>query len=184
MRKVILQNMLTLDGLFEGPHHELDWHSVDAEFNEYAVALNAELDTLLFGRRTYELMASYWPSAEARDEDSLVTDMMNRLQKVVFSRTLQSVEWENSRLVHSDPAAEVVRLKQQPGKNMAIFGSVDLSTTLIRQGLIDEYRLFFNPIILVVGNPAFKGLQDRVSLKLIGSKIFKSGLVQLNYQPV
>ncbi|GAP13017.1 dihydrofolate reductase [Longilinea arvoryzae] len=184
MRKVIFQNMLTLDGLFEGPQHEIDWHTVDAEFNEYAIALNAELDTLLFGRRTYELMAAYWPSPEARRDDPLVADMMNRLQKVVFSRMLDHVDWENSRLVKSDPAVEVARLKALPGKNMAIFGSADLSTTLIQHRLIDEYRLFFNPIILGAGHPAFKGLLDRIPLKLVGSKIFKSGLVQLNYQPV
>lgn len=184
MRKVIFQNMLTLDGFFEGPQHEIDWHLADAEFNEYAIALMAELDTLLFGRRTYELMAAYWPSPEGRRDDPQVADGMNRLQKVVFSRTLEHVDWENSRLVHGDPAAEVARLKQQPGKNMAIFGSVDLSAGLIRQNLIDEYRLFYNPILLGAGNPAFKALGARIPLRLVGSKIFQSGLVLLSYRPL
>jgi len=183
MRKLILQNMLTLDGFFEGPNREIDWHAVDAEFNEVSLALEDEVDTLLFGRITYELMAAYWPSLEAGRDDPLVAAMMNRLQKVVFSHTLNRVDWENSRLVKSDPAAEVARLKALPGKHMAIFGSADLSSLLIQHGLIDEYRLFINPIILGTGHPAFKGLVERIPLQLISSHIFKNGLVLLTYRP-
>ncbi len=183
MCKVIFQNMLTLDGFFEGPNQEIDWHAVDAEFNEVALALEDEVDTLLFGRITYQLMAAYWPSPEGKRDDPLVAGMMNRLQKVVFSRTLNQVDWENSRLVKSDPAAEVAQLKALPGKHMAIFGSADLSTVLIQHRLVDEYRLFINPIILGSGHPAFKGLLQRIPLRLVSSRIFKNGLVLLTYRP-
>lgn len=182
MRKVIFQNMLTLDGLIEGPNREIDWHLVDREVEE-SFALEAEYDMLLFGRVTYELMAGYWPTPAGIQDDPLVAATMNRLPKVVFSRTLERVDWENSRLVKSDPAAEVARLKALPGKSMAIFGSANLSTTLIQHRLIDEFRLYFNPIILGRGNPAFPGLSERVPLQLIRSQVFKSGLVLLVYNP-
>ena len=118
MRKVILQNMTTLDGFFEGPNREIDWHLVDAEFNHFAEEVLAAVDTLLFGRVTYQLMADYWPKPDGLRDDPVIAGWMNRLPKVVFSKTLKSVDWENSRLVNTDPAAEVARLKEQPGKDM------------------------------------------------------------------
>lgn len=184
MRKVIFQNMISLDGFFEGNNQEIDWHVVDDVFNEYAAALPDSIDTLLFGRVTYELMAAYWPSRDALTNDPIVARMMNSFTKVVFSKTLEKVDWSNSRLVKGDPVEEVARLKQQPGKDMALFGSADLAATLIPRGLIDEYRIFVNPVILGEGHPLFKGLKDRLILKLINARIFHSGLVLLTYQPV
>lgn len=181
MRDVVFQNMLTLDGLIEGPNREIDWHLVDSEVQE-SFAIEEEYDTLLFGRITYELMAGYWPTPAGVADDPLVAATMNRLPKVVFSRTLERADWENTRLVKSDPAAEVARLKQLPGKGMLIPGSAGLSTTLIRHRLIDEFRLYFHPLILGRGNPAFRGLAERVPLKLAGSQVFKSGLVLLTYR--
>jgi dihydrofolate reductase len=183
MRKIILQNAVTLDGFFEGSQREIDWHTVDEEFNEYAIDLLKHLDTLLFGRITYELMADYWPTAAAMRDDPIVAERMNNLAKVVFSTSLKNVEWNNTRLVKGDIVEEVSRLKQQPGMDMAIFGSSDLSVPLVNAGLIDEYRLFVNPLFLGSGKTLFKGLNKRLNLKLVKNLTLKSGVVGLFYTP-
>jgi hypothetical protein len=106
MRKVILFNMATLDGFFAGPNGEIDWHHVDEEFNEFAMAQLNAADGLLFGRVTYQGMASYWPTNMARMNDPIVADKMNTLPKIVFSRTLERVEWNNTRLVKGNIPGE------------------------------------------------------------------------------
>ena len=169
--------MVTLDGFFEGPNREIDWHIVDEEFNEYANELLSTVDTLLFGRVTYQLMADYWPSPSATTDDPIIADKMNNLPKIVFSKTLEKVEWKNTRLVKNNIAEEISQLKQQPGKNLAIFGSSDLALTFIKMGLIDEYRIIVNPIVLGNGKPLFKGLHERLNLKLLKTKTFGSGNV-------
>jgi dihydrofolate reductase len=141
------------------------------------------VDILLFGRVTYQLMADYWPSPAALQDDPVIAGWMNRLPKVVFSRTLKSVEWENSRLVSDDPAQEVARLKAQPGKDMILFGSSNLSVTLAQRGLIDEYRMMVAPIFLGDGKALLHGIPERLKLKLIDTRTFDSGVVMLSYQP-
>jgi dihydrofolate reductase len=183
MRKLILQMMISVDGYFEGPNHELDWHNVDDEFNELAISFLDTVDTLLFGRETYELMAGYWPTEHATTDDPIVAAKMNSLRKVVVSRTLKSVAWNNSALVKGNVVDEVRKLKQLPGKNVAIFGSSDLAAALTEQQLIDEYRIMVNPVILGAGKSLFDGLGRRQQLKLVESKVFRSGNVLLRYQP-
>jgi dihydrofolate reductase len=183
MRRIIFQMMVSLDGYFEGPNKELDWHLVDDEFNHYASHLLDSVDTLIFGRVTYQLMASYWPTLTARTDDPIIAGKMNNLPKIVFSRTLDKAEWQNTRLVRENAVEEIARLKRQPGKDMAIFGSSDLAVSLTRSGLIDEYRLFFSPIFLGAGKPVLRGLEDRLSVRLTKSRQFNSGVVMLCYQP-
>jgi dihydrofolate reductase len=141
------------------------------------------VDMLLFGRVTYQLMASYWPTPAARTDDPIVAERMNNLPKIVVSRTLSKAEWQNTRLVKENAIAEISKLKQQPGKDMAIFGSSDLTVSLAEAGLIDEYRIFVNPLFLGAGKPVLHGLQDRLHLKLINTRQFNSGVVMLCYQP-
>jgi dihydrofolate reductase len=184
MKRLIFQNMITLDGYFEGPNHEIDWHNVDEEFNDMAIRFLDTVDTLIFGRRTYELMASYWPTEHATTDDPVVAGKMNSLQKVVFSRTLDRVSWENSRLVKKDPAEEVRRLKQEAGKDMAVFGSANLARTLIPGNVFDEYRIMVNPVILGAGKGLFDGLGCQQKLRLVESKSFRSGNVLMIYCPV
>lgn len=184
MRKVIIFMLTTLDGFFEGPDRDISWHNVDEQFNEFAIEQLNTFDTLLFGRVTYQLMASYWPTPEAIRNDPIVADKMNNLPKIVFSRTLSSVEWHNTRLVKENVAEEIAKLKQQPGKDMAIFGSSDLALTLIPHGLIDEYRIMVNPVVLGNGKPLFKGLNDRLQLNLVKTKTFRNGNVLLYYRPM
>ena len=129
MRKVLVSEMVTLDGYFAGPNGEIDWHHVDAEFNEFAIDQLNHVDTLLFGRVTYQMMASYWPTPLAIRHDPIVADKMNSLSKVVFSKTLEKVDWSNTRLVRGEVAAEIARLKKEPGLDLVIFGSGSLVST-------------------------------------------------------
>ncbi len=184
MRKIIFQNLITLDGYYEGPNREIDWHNVDAEFNEYAVDFLNRLETLIFGRVTYQLMASYWPTGQAINDDSVVAERMNNLPKIVFSKTLEKAEWHNTRLVKNFNAGEINKLKEMPGKDMAIFGSSDLALSFIQFGLIDEFVIFLNPLFLGGGKPLLKGINERFKLKLINVKQMKSGNVILNYEPL
>jgi len=183
MRKVFVFNMVTLDGYFEGPNREIDWHNVDAEFNEYAVDMLNSVDTLLFGRVTYELMAGYWPTQDAIKNDPIVAERMNNLPKIVFSKTLDKVAWSNTRLVKDNIEEEIEKMKKRPGKDMAILGSGSIVSLFAQRGLVDEYRLMVNPVVLGQGNPLFKGIGDRIYLKLLGTRTFRSGNVLLYYGP-
>jgi dihydrofolate reductase len=184
MRKVFLFMMVTLDGFFEGPNQEIDWHNVDEEFNEFAIHQLNDVDSLLFGRVTYQLMASYWPTQSAKENDPIVADKMNTVPKIVFSKTLDKAEWNNSRLVKENIAEEVSKLKQQQGRDLAIFGSSDLAASLLQMGFIDELRIMVNPVVLGNGKPLFKGIDEKLNLKLLKTKTFRSGNVLLYYQPI
>lgn len=183
MCKVVAFDMVTLDGFFAGPHGEIDWHNVDEEFNEFAIDQLASLDAVMFGRVTYQLMASYWPTPAATTDDPIVAAKMNAIPKVVFSTTLDQVAWENSRLVKADTAGAIAAIKQQSGKDVAIFGSGNLVTALAQAGLIDEYRLMVNPVVLGNGIPLFNGIQAAIPLKLLKTRQFRSGNVLLYYAP-
>ncbi len=185
MSKIILFNMVTLDGFFAGPDGEIDWHNVDAEFNEFAIAQLNSADGLIFGRVTYQLMASYWPTPAAIENAPVVANKMNSLTKIVFSRTLIMAEWNNTRLVQGAErvAEEIAKLKQQSGKDLLLFGSADLASSLMRLGLIDEYRLMVNPVVLGRGRPMFQGIDHKLYLKLLKAKTFRSGNVLLYYEP-
>jgi dihydrofolate reductase len=183
LRKVIVFMMTTPDGYFAGPEGDIYWHNVDEEFNEFANEQLNSVDTLIFGRVTYELMASYWPTPAATTDDPIIAGQMNSLPKVVFSRTLDKAEWHNTRLIKDNVAEEVARLKEQPGKDLIIMGSSNLSASFINLGLIDEFRIMVNPVVLGDGKPLFKGIHDKLNLKLLKSRTFNSGNVLLYYQP-
>ncbi len=181
MRKVIMWNMVTLDGFFEGPKPwDIDWHEAvwGEELEQFSLEQSKEMDLLLFGRRTYEGMAAYWSNATGE-----IADFMNTMPKVVFSRTLETAGWNNSRLVRGDAHEEVRKLKQQPGKHIFIFGSADLCATLTEHRLIDEYRLGLTPVVLGDGNSLFKASPERLNLKLLEARPLRSGAVILRYAP-
>jgi len=178
MRKLILWDMVTLNGLFEGPDHDISWFVFEDELENYIRETQAAADTLLFGRVTYEMMATYWPSAEG-----WIADFMNGVEKVVFSRTLSKAEWNNTRLVKDDVAGKVAKLKKASGNDIFVFGSADFSATLIKEGLVDEYRIGINPVVLGRGVPLFKEGMDRVDLTLLEARPLKSGVVILHYAP-
>lgn len=184
MGKIILSNYVTIDGFFAGPNGELDWFVWDEEMAKFSTDQLKTVDTILLGRVTYQLFADYWPTPTAYKENPIIAPMMNELTKIVFSRTLNKAEWNNSLVVKENIAEEVSRLKQQPGKDMVIFGSGTIVSALTKLGLIDLYRLIVNPVILGRGKPLFKGLDDKLKLKLLNAKAFGSGNVILEYEPM
>jgi dihydrofolate reductase len=184
MRKVIVSNLMSLDGFMAGPNGEIDWFVVDKEFDAYARELFDEVDTLLFGRVTYELMAGFWPTPAADAEDPFITERMNSLPKVVFSTTLNTAEWENTRLVRENPVEEISRLKRQAGGDMMIFGSGTLVSAMAPCGLIDEYRIVVNPVVLGSGKALFRDIEKKIDLKLLKTRALNCGDVILYYRPV
>jgi dihydrofolate reductase len=183
-RKLIVFMMISVDGYYEAPGHNIDWHTVDADFNVFAIEQIQSVDTLIFGRMTYEGMAAYWPTPEAMQNDPEVTSYMNATQKIVISNSLETAGWANTRLIKGDvAAAELTKLKQQPGKDLIILGSGDLVVSLAEQGLMDEYRLMVAPVVLGAGKSLFTGLSQQIRLELIKSTTFKSGNVLLYYRP-
>jgi len=184
MRKLFSFNLITLDGFFEGSQQDIGWHNVDEEFNEFAVEQLSTIGVILFGRVTYQGMASFWPTPFAIKSDPVVAELMNSFPKVVISRTLDKAEWNNTRLVKAQVAEEITKLKQQPGKDLAIFGSANLTASLLHLGLVDELRIMVNPIILGQGTPLLKDVNDQINLKLLKTQTFRNGNVLLYYQPV
>jgi dihydrofolate reductase len=182
MRKVYFFNMMSLDGYFEGLGHNLDWHQVDDEFNDFAIRQLQASDLIVFGRVTYSMMADYWPTPQSIEDDPEVANMMNETPKIVFSRTLSLAAWQNTRLVSSDPAEELRRLKQLPGKEIAIFGSAELAEGLLTSpGVIDELRIIVNPVLLGSGTPLFKVGSKGIKLALADVRHFENGNVLLTY---
>ena len=156
MRKVIMFNLITLDGYFEGPNKwDIGWHRVDEEFNDFSIEQLNKAGGLIFGRVTYQGMASYWTSPDALKDDPTVAGKMNSIPKYVFSKTLDKVDWNNTQLIKGDAVQELTRLKHQAGNNLLLFGSADLARTFTKNNLIDEYRLMVNPVVLGKGNPLF-----------------------------
>jgi dihydrofolate reductase len=183
MPRLVVFNLMTLDGYIAGRAGDISWHNVDAEFHEYAKKMSNSGSTLLFGRVTYQLMASYWPSAQALKDDPVVAQGMNSASKVVFSRTLSQAEWSNTRLVKEEMLAEVRKLKQQPGKDLAVLGSGSIVAQLAQAGLIDEYSILLNPVVLGEGKTMFDGVKDKLTLRLTATRTFGNGNVLLSYEP-
>jgi dihydrofolate reductase len=183
MRKVIMFNLITLDGYFEGPNKwDIGWHRVDDEFNEFSTEQLENAGGLIFGRVTYEGMASYWPTPTALQDDPIVARKMNSILKYVFSKTLDSVEWSNSLLIKGDAVQELTRIKNEAGKDLLVFGSANLSQTFTINNLIDEYRLIVNPVVLGKGGPLFIDNGNMLKFKLLDKKVFHNGNVLLSYQ--
>lgn len=183
MRKLSVFNLVTLDGYFAGKGGDISWHTVDAEFNKYAEEKANSGNILVFGRVTYELMSSYWPTLEAVKNDPIVASGMNSAEKIVFSRTLAKADWHNTRLVKDDLLTEIDRLKQQSRKDLTVLGSGSIVSQLARQGLIDEYQILVNPVALGAGKTMFEGITDRIVLKLVNVRQFGNGGVLLTYRP-
>jgi dihydrofolate reductase len=183
MRKLIVWNLMTLDGCFEGAKpwdlafHNLAW---GPELERWSERQAEEGDLLVFGRRTYEGMAAYWPTAEGEGK---IKAYMNDVAKIVVSRTLKEATWRNSRVV-GDPVPELTRLKAQAGKAMLIFGSAELVDGLLKAGLVDEIRICVVPVLLGAGNRLFKPGGEEMRLKLLDVVSTAGGSVILRYEPV
>jgi dihydrofolate reductase len=175
--------VMTVDGFYEGPEGEFDWPNVDDEFNQYSVANLNDTGIIIFGRVTYEGMADYWTSPAALEGDPIITPLMNEIPKAVVSSTLHEATWNNTILIDGDVAREISKLKSQPGKSIGIFGSPNLTFSLIEMGLIDELRLMIHPVALGSGKPIFTMMTGRLTFDLLRTTIFESGNVLLTYRP-
>jgi len=189
MRKIIVSEFYTLDGLMSDPQDEMDWvlSIFSEDVGKYEDELYNRMDTLLLGRVTYKIFESYWPQAATNPStpkgDIEMAHKINNITKIVFSKTLLKVEWRNSRLIKEITPEEIRKMKQQKGKDMLIVGSANIVQQFTNLGLIDEYHLLVHPVVLGSGKPLFKDLKDRYKLKLINTKIFKNGVVLLHYEP-
>ena len=179
MRKLIMWNIITLDGYFEGnqnwdlPFHEVVWGQ---ELEKLSIEQLNAADYLVFGRVTYEGMAAYWTNAEGE-----IADLMNKIPKVVFSGTLKSVDWNNATLIKENASAEIKKLKDEGGKDMYVFGSANLSETFINDNLYDEYRIGIAPVILGSGRPLFKQGSASKNLSLVSTQQLSTGGVVLKF---
>jgi dihydrofolate reductase len=175
-------NVVSLDGYFDGPNGawDLDFHQTawGDELEAFSIEQLGRAGGLIFGRVTYEGMAAYWPTADGEGE---VTALMNSISKYVFSRTLDKAEWNNTRLLRAEAADEVVRLKQEPGNDLYVFGSGILCSSLMAAGLFDEMNLCIAPTILGNGTTLFKSGVPRESLQLLEARPLRTGAVLLRY---
>jgi dihydrofolate reductase len=186
MRKLIVFNHVTLDGYFTDRKGDMSWAHADkqdAEWNAFVAENSKGGGVLLFGRITYELMTSYWPTPLAAKHVPAVAERMNNLQKVVFSRTLDKASWSNTTLVKGDLAAEIRKMKKEPGEGMAILGSGSIVSQLAQEGLIDEYQIVVNPIVLGNGKTMFDTIKEKLTLKLTKTRTFGNGNLLLCYEP-
>jgi dihydrofolate reductase len=175
MRKLVVFNQVSLDGYFVDAHGDMRWahrENEDAEWKAFVSGNARGGGILLFGRITYELMASYWPTPLAIQNDPVVAERMNALPKVVFSRTLDRASWENTTVVKEDPASAVRAMKQERGSDLAVMGSGTIVSQLTRAGLVDEFQVVVIPIILGRGRTMFDGIDAKVRLQLTKTRTF------------
>lgn len=184
MRKVHVFDNVSLDGFFTDEKNDMSWaHKRDEEWGAFAGG-NAGGDAeLVFGRVTYELMAAFWPTPQAAQIQPEVAVGMNRMRKTVFSRTLDRATWQNTTLRKGDLVAEMKKMKQEPGPDLVIMGSGSIVSQLTAAGLIDEYQIVLNPIVLGKGRTLFETVQGKVNLTLTKTRAFKNGNTVLWYEP-
>jgi dihydrofolate reductase len=184
MARLMVFNQVSLDGYFVDSYGDMSWaHKDDDEWRAFAAANASGEGRLLFGRITYELMRSYWPTPLAMQSQPVVAERMNKAPKIVFSRTLKEAAWSNTRILQGDMAAEVRKLKQEPEPDMAILGSGSIVARLAEAGLIDEYQIVVNPIALGGGRTMFEGIKEKLTLKPTLTRTFANGNVLIRYEP-
>jgi dihydrofolate reductase len=191
MRKIVSMIHMSLDGFAAGPNDELNWISYDQELEQYAHAMHDETDAVIWGRKTYELMAGYWLTVPGNPESTPPelehARWLDNATKIVVSRTMESFNWNNTTntmVIKDNIAEQINKLKQQPGKDIWFLGSVGLMQTFMQLDLIDEYRININPTILGKGKPMVTDLNRQIPLKLLEARTLKSGVQALRYESV
>ena len=184
MRKLTAYNFITMNGFFKGPNEDISWHQHREEQAKYSEESLAADNILLFGRKTYEMMASFWPTPLAAEMFPKVAEGMNRAEKIVFSNSLSNASWAGARIVGGDIVRYVRTLRASPGKDMTILGSGSIISLFTEQGLVDGYQFMIDPVALPEGVPVFHGIKRKITLQLTNSKVFSNGIVLLEYQPV
>lgn len=186
MRKLIFAMHTSLDGFVAGPKGEMDWIKVDEEIFDFVGTLTGQADTALYGRVTYEMMQAYWPEAgmepNASKHDKEHSAWYNKVPKVVLSTTISEKGLANTRVIGDQLAENINKIKEEEGKDILIFGSPTASHSLLREGLVDAFWLFVNPVLLAQGIPLFKDTPERIKLNLIETKMFSNGVIALHYE--
>ena len=182
MRKLTAYNFLTLNGFFKGANENTNWHTHGQEEAKYSEEALAQQNILLFGRKTYEMMASFWPTPQAKELFPKVAAGMNQAEKIVFSQSPFEPEWENTQVISGDIVEKVRAIKKSPGKDMTILGSGAIISLFTDYGLIDEYQFMIDPVAIPDGTPVFQNIKQKLNLQLTSSKVFRSGVVLLSYQ--
>jgi len=184
MRKLLVFNQISLDGYFTGPNGDMSWaHKQDPEWTAFASENASGGGELLFGRVTYEMMQSFWPTPQAHASAPVIAERMNSGPKVVFSRTLEAATWNNTKLLKGDIATEVRKLKEAPGPGLVLMGSGSIVAQLTQARLIDAYQIVILPIVIGQGRTLFEGVRDKLDLKLDKTRTFENGNVVLWYTP-
>lgn len=184
MSKLSVFNFVTLNGFYKGTNEDISWHRHEAEEADYAAEGANSESILLFGRITYEMMASYWPTPMAYKNMPSVAEGMNKSEKIVFSRTLKKADWSNTKLIKGNIVKTVKDLKDTSSKGLTILGSGSIVTQFAEAGIIDEYKIMVDPVALGEGTPIFKGMKNKLDLALSDVKKFKSGVLLLSYIPL
>ena len=184
MRKVVALCHISIDAIAAIPSGKLDWVAYDEELEKWAAGIVANTDTALYGRNTFEIM-KYWKTIpdnpEASEHERNHAEWIEKVEKVVISTTMTDPDWANARIVKDNIEEEIAKLKDLPGKNITIFGSPTLTTSLIKMGLVDEYQLSVSPVVLSSGKYLFKDLEKELDLKLLSEQTLKSGALTLHY---
>ena len=185
MGKLSVFNFMTLNGYFKGPNEDVSWHQHGNEEEGEFAAEGARSDSIiLFGRKTYEMMAGFWPTPDAINNMPAVAEGMNRSEKIVFSRTMKIAHWNNTKIISDNMVEEVKKLKTKSKKDMTILGSGSILAQLADAKLIDSFQFMIDPIALGEGIPIFQGIKHQLGLELTSTRAFKSGAVLLSYQYV
>jgi dihydrofolate reductase len=184
MKKLSVFNFLSLDGYYKGVNEDISWHRHGDEEAAYAAEGAQTESILLFGRKTFEMMASYWPTPQGLKDNPAVADGMTKSQKIVISRTLNAVAWQNTRIVKDNMLDEVRKLKETGDKDITVLGSGSIVTQLADAGLIDLFQFMIDPVVLGQGVSVFHGVSQRLNLQLTKSKRFSSGVVLTEYEPL
>jgi dihydrofolate reductase len=177
-RRVILDLAVTLDGFIEGKNGEVDWCIMDSDMG--FIDFLYQIDTILYGRKSYELWGNYTPETEVTETEKELWDLVHSKQKYVFSRTQKGTD-DKAIFINDQILEEVNKLKNKPGKDIWLYGGSSLITSFIRLGLVDEFRLSVHPVVLGEGKPLFMDIREKLNLKLVNTRSFSSGVVQLIY---
>lgn len=182
MATVSVFNFISIDGYYKDLNEDISWHKHGEEEGKYSADSLKAGNILLFGRKTFELMRNFWPTAAAAEAMPEVASGMNNAEKIVFSTTLKQAEWENTSIISENILEEVSKLKQRSEKDLSVLGSGSIVTQLAAAGLVDKYEIMIDPVALGAGTPIFKGIPFPLDLKLRETRSFRSGVVLLTYE--
>ena len=186
LRKLIIDSIISLDGYYTDPKNSIDWFDFDEGEQEWSKEINRRVDTMIYGRRTYEEFSAFWPTPrpEKIGFDPLLIKQLRELPKIIFSRSLSSAPWKPSTIVRENPGEAISKMKKESGRDMVVVGSGSVVTALVSEGLVDEYRIRIRPIILGAGKPLFSDRNARHPLRLVSMQQFNNGVIGLHYEPL